>query len=150
MISNSNMAKEDKSFAEFVGMNVSQTLSNNNLAHNLILFLRCVAATYLKKNTEQFSAYLNEGETMDEYCAREVQKADNEADHVPIIALCEQFEHGVEINAVADGSGDEPSFIHVTKIPDNQMEDEQIDTGDNNDFTVKLLFVPGHYDILYH
>ena len=44
---------------------------------------------------------------------------------------------GVEINAISS----QGPKIDVTKIPEDDFP--------NNDFRVKVLFVPGHYDALY-
>jgi hypothetical protein len=43
----------------------------------------------------------------------------------------------VEINSISEFGGK----LNVTKIPEDGFP--------NNDFIIKVLFVPGHYDALY-
>lgn len=74
---------------------------------------------------------------MDMYCTREVEQVDVEADHIPIIALTNYLEQGVEINGVSSDA----ARLDITNIPEDGFP--------SNDFRVKLLFVPGHYDALY-
>ena len=54
-----------------------------------------------------------------------------------MIAITNFLEHAVEINA-ASAQG---AKIDVTRIPEDNFA--------GNDFRIKLLFVPGHYDALY-
>lgn len=62
---------------------------------------------------------------------------DVECDHPQIIAITNYLQQGVEINAVTQHR----AKVDVTKIPEDDFP--------NNDFRVKVLFAPGHYDALY-
>ena len=74
---------------------------------------------------------------MASFCQREVEQVDVECDHPQIIAITSYLEQGVEINAIAQNQ----AKIDITRIPEDDLA--------KNDFRVKVLFVPGHYDALY-
>ena len=109
-------------------------MSNDTKANYMIMFLRFLASSYLKQNDILYQEFT--GEPMETYCPREVEQVDVEADHIPIIALTNYMEQGVEINGVS-----EQQRVDVTLIPEDGFP--------SNDFRVKVLFVPGHYDALY-
>ena len=94
------------------------------------MHLRFMAATYLKENAILFEGFIGD---VAQFCQQEVEQVDVECDHPQIIAITNYLGVGVEINSVSP-----TGKIEVINLPE--------------DFTghrVKLLFVPGHYDLLY-
>lgn len=122
-------------FTEYLQNHLFSVLCNHEVANYIIMYMRFMAATYLKKNAILYEDFL--GMEIATFCQREVEQVDVECDHPQIIAITNYLEHGVEINAVAQNQ----AKIDVTKIPEDDFKD--------NDFRVRVLFVPGHYDALY-
>lgn len=122
-------------FATYLQGHLFSVLCNHETANYIIMYMRFMAATYLKKNAILYEDFL--GMDVATFCLREVEQVDVECDHPQIIAITNYIEHGVEINAVAQNK----MQIDVTKIPEDDFK--------GNDFRVKVLFVPGHYDALY-
>ena len=107
-------------------------LSNNDGANYLIMYIRWLTACFLKKNAILYEDFV--GGDIAGFCTREVEQLDVDADHLQIIALTSYFEMGVEINSVnALGSCD------TINLPEDGY----------NGWRPKLLYVPGHYDVLY-
>ena len=123
------------SFHKYLEGHLFSVLCNHEIANYIIMYMRFMAATYLKKNAILYEDFL--GMEISMFCQREVEQVDVECDHPQIIAITNYIEHGLEINAVAQNQ----MKIDVTLIPEDNFKD--------NDFRVKVLFVPGHYDALY-
>ena len=132
-----NLAGPDEkiAFPKYLEGHLFSVLCNHEVANYIIMYMRFMAATYLKKNAILYEDFL--GMEISLFCQREVEQVDVECDHPQIIAITNYIEHGVEINAVAQNQ----MKIDVTLIPEDNFKD--------NDFRVKVLFVPGHYDALY-
>ena len=74
-----------------------EILCDPEQANYMIMYIRFLAACYLKKNAILYEDFVGD---VASYCAREVEQLDVEADHLPIIALCSYLELGVEISSV--------------------------------------------------
>ena len=112
-------------------------LANHEEANYIIMYARFMTACYLKKNSFLFEEFLFDYGDISQFCLKEVEQVDVECDHPQIIAITNYLEHGVEINSINGYKAQ----IDVTKIPEDNFQ--------GKDFRVNLLFVPGHYDILY-
>ena len=121
-------------FKEYVHKHLMSVLCNHEEANYIIMYARFMAATYLKKNAILYEDFL--GCDIATFCQREVEQVDVECDHPQIIAITNYLQQGVEINGVSTSQ-----MMDITKIPEDPFP--------MKDFTVKLLFVPGHYDALY-
>lgn len=121
-------------FAKFVHGHLFSVLCNHEQAQYIIMLVRFLAATYLKQNAILYEDFI--GESMATFCSREVEPVDVECDHPQIIAITNYLGQGVEINAISTGDK-----IAVTRIPEDDIP--------NNEFRIKVLFQPGHYDALY-
>ena len=80
---------------------IMSLLCTSELANYLIMYIRFLAACYLKKNAILYEGFVGD---VSDYCSREVEQLDVEADHLPMIALNSYLELGVEINSV-DNNG---------------------------------------------
>jgi len=130
-----NEADGVKDYTQYVHKHLMTVLCNHETANYIIMYTRFLAAAYIKKNAILFEGFL-EGD-MSTFCIQQVEQVDVECDHPQIIAITNYLQHGVEINAVTQHRAE----VDVTKIPEDDFQ--------NNDFRVKVLFAPGHYDALY-
>lgn len=126
---------DGSSYPDYVHKHLMSVLCNHEEANYIIMYARFLAATYLKKNAILFEDFL--GGDIAGFCLREVEQVDVECDHPQIIAITNYLEQGVEINAIAANK----DRIDLTLIPEDNFP--------KNDFRVKVLFQPGHYDALY-
>lgn len=86
-------------FPKYLEGHLFSVLCNHEIANYIIMYMRFMAATYLKKNAILYEDFL--GMEISMFCQREVEQVDVECDHPQIIAITNYIEHGVEINAVA-------------------------------------------------
>lgn len=71
--------QEFKSFPEFVHKHLMDVLCNHESANYIIMYMRFLAATYLKKNAILYEDFL--GMDVATFCLREVEQVDVECDH---------------------------------------------------------------------
>lgn len=99
----------------------------------MITFVRMFISSYIKENRFLYENFILD-EDLDSWCRREVEPIDVECDHLQIIAVTNCFDVGVVIENLYEKK------IEMMKFPEDQEEKM---------FFIKLLFRPGHYDILY-
>ena len=97
----------------------------------LIVFVRLFIAAYLKENKILYENFIFEQE-FESWILKEVETVDNECDQIQIMAIVNAFDIGVTIEYL------NASNVDTITFPE----------GNNNNF-IKLLYRPGHYDILY-
>lgn len=106
------------------------------ISNHIVWFCRALSATQIKLNADRFAPFIMDDNgiaDVDKFCRTEVEPVNHECEQVQIIALTEMLQVPVAIEYL-DGSGT-PSCI---VFPEGAHP------------TVKLLYRPGHYDILYY
>ncbi|KAJ8604363.1 hypothetical protein CTAYLR_002555 [Chrysophaeum taylorii] len=105
------------------------------VSNHVVWFCRALSATQIKLNADRFAPFIM-GEDgladVDKFCRTEVEPVNHECEQVQIIALTEMLQVPVTIEYL-DASGHPSSIV----FPEGAHP------------TVKLLYRPGHYDILY-
>ena len=102
----------------------------------LVVFLRLITSCHLQKQAEFFQAFIEDGLSVKEFCAHEVEPMYKESDHIHVIAVTSAIGVTVRINYLdRGGSADK---VNVHDFPEG-VQDPQI----------HLLYRPGHYDVLY-
>jgi ubiquitin thioesterase protein OTUB1 len=104
-------------------------------------YMRALTAMYMRRNSERFYPFIDEGLQIDmkTYCEKEVEPMGRECEQIHIIALTEYLKVGIAISYL-DGKPFADS-LPVINFPDNDEKCSPV--------TVRLLYRPGHYDILY-
>ena len=116
---------------EYVKEYLKKLFENKEKGNYLIVFVRLFIAAYLKENKILYENFIFEQE-FESWILKEVETVDNECDQIQIMAIVNAFDIGVTIE-----------YLNVSNV-DTIMFPE----GNNNNF-IKLLYRPGHYDILY-
>ena len=104
---------------------------NHEVANYVIMYARFMTACHLRKNAILFEGFVGD---VASFSTSEVEQLDVEADHPQIMCITGYFQMGVEINQVTP-----LGTIDVLNLPEDGYDG----------FRPKLLFVPGHYDMLY-
>eukprot|EP01017_Pseudomicrothorax_dubius_P012333 TRINITY_DN1500_c0_g1_i2.p1 TRINITY_DN1500_c0_g1~~TRINITY_DN1500_c0_g1_i2.p1 ORF type:complete len:170 (-),score=51.34 TRINITY_DN1500_c0_g1_i2:118-627(-) len=105
---------------------------------SLVMYARFLTGGYLKANAILYETFLDEGITIEDFCRMEVEPIDRECDQMQITALLNYVEIPVEI-LYLDSSA-KATEASLVRIPES---------ADPSKVFVKLLYRPGHYDILY-
>ena len=114
---------------------VERMFSNKGESEHVVWYSRVLCAAYMKLNADRFLPFLGEEwQSINEYCSREVEPQGKECEQIHIIALTEILNIGVVIEYLSASSApSEPVQLGPEKPP----------------ITIKFLYRPGHYDVLY-
>lgn len=116
-----------------------EKLNEENATSNYCTwYLRVVTATHLKLDPERFLPFIEPpGQTVDEFCKREVEPMGKECEQLQILALAEAF--GVQVQI---------EYMDGRELVNGSLARH---TFGNEQAKIKLAFLyrPGHYDILY-
>lgn len=103
---------------------------------------RFLTSAYILANPSHFEAFVEDGQSLDSWCAREVDAWGTEAGELQVLGLCGALQSNVEIAYLDRSSGD--SVTTHQFAPPTSYDNCPVAT-----FTPTLLYRPGHYDILY-
>jgi len=106
----------------------------------IVMFLRLITATSLKKHADHFTPFLDNGLNISQFCRSEVEPMAREADHCQIEALSRGMGVAVGIEYLDLSSGTSCKW-HLFSTSDSDPS--------SNPPPFTLLYRPGHYDLLY-
>lgn len=112
--------------------------NDKETSDSLVMYLRFLTSGYIKANAIMYETFLEGGQTIDHFCQVEVEPIDREADQIQIIALINYI--NIPIMIVYLDSNTTIKKPQTMVIPEGT---------DESSIYVKLLYRPGHYDILY-
>lgn len=113
---------------------VEQLFNETGPSNYLVVFAKLVTAAEMKANADSFMPFLSGHPSVQDFCTREVEPMWVGAEQPQILALASAIGVPVEILYIDQSPGNKPSR-HV--FPDSPSP------------SVKLLYRPGHYDLLY-
>ena len=96
---NENKSKGINTYEQYVHQHLLKILCNHDEANYVIMYMRFMAASYLKQNAILYEDFL--GGDIAGFCLREVEQIDVECDHPQIIAITNYLNQGVEINSIS-------------------------------------------------
>ncbi|CBZ25501.1 otubain cysteine peptidase, Clan CA, family C65,putative [Leishmania mexicana MHOM/GT/2001/U1103] len=102
--------------------------------------LRYLISAYLQEHEEEYEPFvsgLGYG-TVRDYCNAEVELVDHESDNVQLAAFAKAFNVCIKVYALDRNAGN--------NITEYSFNGEDNDTGDR--LVVRLLYMPGHYNLL--
>lgn len=107
--------------------------NDGSLSNYLVVYVRLITSGYLQTNAVFFENFIEDYESVKEFCSHEVEPMYKESDHIHISAITEAT--GISVSICYLNRGDEDKFT-FHNFPDNA------------DPKIYLLYRPGHYDIL--
>ncbi|KAI9356087.1 peptidase C65 Otubain-domain-containing protein [Pilaira anomala] len=108
-------------------------------SNSIVMHFRFVASAFLRIHAAEYEPFLiDEMISIDEFCAMHVEAFGRESDHLQIIALSRALDVPIQV-VYLDGGVDDQCAIHEFW----PSEDDKSKT------PIKLIYRPGHYDILY-
>lgn len=112
------------------------TFNDQGYSDYIVVYLRLLVSGHLQKENEFYSSFVEGNRTIKEFCSQEVEPMGKESDHVHIISLTSATQVPVRIEYMDRGNASTPSVNHH-------------DFPDGSNPHLRLLYRPGHYDILY-
>lgn len=112
---------------------------SEEISNAIVMHLRFIASAYLRIHAAEYEPFLMvEQISIDEFCAMHVEAFGRESDHLVIIALTKALQIPVHV-IYLDGSANDAAAVH----------EFWPDESNKNKTPLRLIYRPGHYDILY-
>lgn len=127
-------------------LNVQQSLSDKSTFDYYVMYLRFLISSYIRTCGGLFDMYFESDFDLKNFCSREVEPIDAEADQIQIISLFNLFEVPLRIYYLDNNPNEVPT---VMSLPDLDKNDPQSVNQTQGQYLIQLLYRPGHYDILY-
>ncbi|KAJ5555092.1 hypothetical protein N7535_007537 [Penicillium sp. DV-2018c] len=99
---------------------------------------KLLTSAWLKINSNRYQAFLHM--PLDSYCATRIDPVKTEIDEIGLQAL---------VDCVIDGSGFGVEILYLDRSEGDVVTPHQLSSNRPDDATIRLLYRPGHYDILY-
>jgi ubiquitin thioesterase protein OTUB1 len=107
------------------------------ISDSFVMYSRFLTSAYLRLNFERFEGFTEGYATVIDFCKGEVEPMDREAEQLQIMAVAEVFNVRIRIQYLDRSDKD---YCAEIVYPVDYA---------GPDFTVNLLYRPGHYDLLY-
>ncbi|EAW09265.1 OTU family ubiquitin thioesterase [Aspergillus clavatus NRRL 1] len=112
-----------------------------NIEYNssaIITHFRLLTSAWMKLNPHRYQAFLSL--PLDQYCATRVETVKTEIDEVGLQAL---------VDGVIEGSGFAVEILYLDRSAGDAVTPHLLTPSRSTSATIRLLYRPGHYDILY-
>ncbi|CAI7578116.1 unnamed protein product [Penicillium glandicola] len=104
----------------------------------IITHFRILTSAWMKLNPNRYQAFLPM--PLDQYCSTRIDPVKTEIDEVGLQAL---------IDGVIEGSGFGVEILYLDRSEGDVVTPHQLSSDRPSGATIRLLYRPGHYDILY-
>ncbi|KAK4865420.1 hypothetical protein LT330_009531 [Penicillium expansum] len=104
----------------------------------IITHFRILTSAWMKLNPNRYQAFLPM--PLNQYCSSRIDPVKTEIDEVGLQAL---------IDGVIEGSGFGVEILYLDRSEGDVVTPHQLSSNSPNGATIRLLYRPGHYDILY-
>lgn len=104
----------------------------------IITHFRILTSAWMKLNPNRYQAFLPV--PLNQYCSSRIDPVKTEIDEVGLQAL---------IDGVIEGSGFGVEILYLDRSEGDVVTPHQLSSNSPNGATIRLLYRPGHYDILY-
>ncbi|CAI7612422.1 unnamed protein product [Penicillium viridicatum] len=104
----------------------------------IITHFRILTSAWMKLNPNRYQAFLPM--PLDQYCSSRIDPVKTEIDEVGLQAL---------IDGVIEGSGFGVEILYLDRSEGDVVTPHQLSSNSPNGATIRLLYRPGHYDLLY-
>ncbi|KAI8388433.1 peptidase C65 Otubain-domain-containing protein [Radiomyces spectabilis] len=113
---------------------------SEEISNAIVMHLRFVTSAYLRMHADEYEPFLVvEMISIEEFCAMHVEAFGRESDHLQITALSNALNIPVQV-IYLDGSNDDVAAVH--EFWPSNTKTEKVNP-------LRLIYRPGHYDILY-
>ncbi|CAL5866474.1 uncharacterized protein PFLUO_LOCUS682 [Penicillium psychrofluorescens] len=107
-------------------------------SNSVITHFRLLTSAWMKLNPHRYQAFLPL--PLDQYCATQVETVRTEIDEVGLQAL---------VDCVIEGAGLGVEILYLDRSEGEAVTPHQLSPNRPNIATIRLLYRPGHYDLLY-
>lgn len=126
--------------------NVHNSFDDKELFDYYVMYLRFVISAYIRTNVATFEMYFGNEYELLQFCQREVEPIDSEADQIQIVAIFNYFGIPLRIFYLDNSNTPKVTCLSLPELDNNS--DEAVLNSDAL-YPIQLLYKPGHYDIVY-
>lgn len=127
-------------------LNVQQSLSDKMTFDYYVMYLRFAISAYIRTSGGLFEMYFESDLELKNFCMKEVEPIDAEADQIQIISLFNLFEVPIRIYYLDNNANELPNVLSLPDLENNNTESIK---ATQSKYLIQVLYRPGHYDILY-
>ncbi|KAI8639503.1 peptidase C65 Otubain-domain-containing protein [Parasitella parasitica] len=111
---------------------------SDEISNAIVMHFRFIASAFLRINAAEYEPFLiDEMVSIDEFCSMHVEAFGRESDHLQITALSKALDIPIKVVYLDGGEGDDAA-VHEFWPSDQDKRTP-----------IRLIYRPGHYDILY-
>ncbi|GLI76831.1 hypothetical protein PoHVEF18_005109 [Penicillium ochrochloron] len=112
--------------------------NNEYQSNSILMHFRLLTSAWMKLNPVRYQAFLSA--PLEQYCASEIDTVRTEIDEVGLQAL---------VDGVIQGAGFGVEILYLDRSEGDVVTPHQVSPTCPSDATIRLLYRPGHYDIIY-
>ncbi|KAJ5886737.1 uncharacterized protein N7473_009411 [Penicillium subrubescens] len=112
--------------------------NNEYQSNSILMHFRLLTSAWMKLNPVRYQAFLSA--PLEQYCASEIDTVRTEIDEVGLQAL---------VDGVIQGAGFGVEVLYLDRSEGDAVTPHQVSPTCPSDATIRLLYRPGHYDIIY-
>ncbi|KAF1811059.1 cysteine proteinase [Eremomyces bilateralis CBS 781.70] len=128
------------------GAKLLAAFNDESLSMSIITYLKLLTSAYIQTHPDEYSPYMNHGQSVQNYCQSSIEPVMSEIEHVGMSALVE---------VLVKPAGMAMEILYLDRSQGEEVNTYRWDPVDGTGITVsdpstlRLLYRPGHYDILY-
>ena len=111
-----------------------------------VMYLRFIISAYMRTHQDIFINYFESPQELLQFCNREVEPIDSEADQLQIVAVFNYFEIPLRIFYIDNSNTDKVTCLSLPELEDHS---DEVTIVTDTDYPLQLLYRPGHYDVIY-
>ncbi|KAM5496507.1 putative ubiquitinyl hydrolase 1 [Microsporum canis] len=120
-------------------MFILETFNDEWNSNAIITHFRLMTSAWMQLNSERYEAFLSV--PIEQYCSRTIDTVRTEIDEIGLQAL---------VDGVIEASGFDVQILYLDRSQGDEVNAHQLTSQRNGSLgTIKLLYRPGHYDLLY-
>lgn len=111
-----------------------------------VMYFRFLISAFIRVNKFLFEVYFEGENLLIQFCQREVEPIDSEADQIQIMALFNFFNIPLRIFYIDNSKGNQATCFSLPDINPNTRENI---LKTSKDYPIQFVYKPGHYDLIY-
>jgi len=132
--------------ADFSEQQLVDLWRDSGTSDYMVVFLRLLTSAHLQEKSDFYQPFMEDGQTVKDFCAVNVEPMYVECDNLQVQALCRALGLPVRVMYLDRGEAGEAS-AHDFGLQED--EGQQGEKKAKLEPKVHVLYRPGHYDVLY-
>lgn len=119
-------------------MQIVNDALNGSSSDSIVYHFKMITATYMRLHADQYEPFMEM--SVDEYCVSRIDPTNQEIDQIGLQALTD---------AVISAAGINLEVLYLDRSMGDEVTPHPFSSVSNTSYIIRLLYRPGHYDIIY-